>query len=54
MLSVDIEKKLAGFRLKAAFGAEPGATGILGASGCGKSMAPRVALAGSAEPGGRH
>ena len=41
MLSVDIEKKLAGFRLKAAFEAEPGVTGILGASGCGKSMTLR-------------
>ena len=37
-LFVDIEKKLGKFHLKAAFETDGGVTGLLGASGCGKSM----------------
>ena len=37
-LKVDITKRLGGFQLRAAFEAEEGVTGLLGASGCGKSM----------------
>lgn len=37
-LHVDIEKKLKGFHLKASFSTKEGCLGILGASGCGKSM----------------
>ena len=37
-LVVDIQKSLGGFRLETAFTAEDGVTGLLGASGCGKSM----------------
>ena len=37
-LVVDIEKRLGDFTLKAAFEAETGITGLLGASGCGKSL----------------
>ena len=37
-LEVDIEKKLGDFRLRAAFTCDKGITGILGASGSGKSM----------------
>ncbi len=37
-LSVDIEKKLGGFHLRAKFEAEEGATALLGASGSGKSL----------------
>ena len=37
-LEVDIEKRAGNFHLKAAFEAEAGILGILGASGCGKSM----------------
>lgn len=37
-LTVDIEKKLGKFRLRAAFDADDGVTALLGASGCGKSM----------------
>ena len=40
-LVVDIEKNLGGFRLKIAFRAEDGVHGLLGASGCGKSMTLR-------------
>ncbi len=37
-LSVDIEKKLGSFLLKISFEANEGTLGLLGASGCGKSM----------------
>ena len=37
-LSVDIEKRLGDFRLTARFETEIGTLGLLGASGCGKSM----------------
>ena len=37
-LKVDIEKRLGDFCLRTAFEAEEGITGLLGASGCGKSM----------------
>ena len=37
-LCVDIEKKLGAFRLRAQFEAQDGATALLGASGCGKSV----------------
>lgn len=37
-LVVDIEKQLGNFRLKAQFEHETGVLGLLGASGCGKSM----------------
>lgn len=37
-LVVDIEKQLGAFRLKAQFEHEAGVLGLLGASGCGKSM----------------
>ncbi len=37
-LYVDIEKKFKGFTLKVKFRTEEGILGILGASGCGKSM----------------
>ena len=40
-LTVDIEKKLGSFTLRVAFEAEKGVTGLLGASGCGKSMTLR-------------
>ncbi|MCL1814955.1 MAG: ATP-binding cassette domain-containing protein, partial [Treponema sp.] len=41
MLSVDIQKKLGAFQLDVAFNAGDGVTGILGASGSGKSMTLR-------------
>ncbi len=41
MLSVDIEKTLGDFHLNVSIEAEAGVTGILGASGCGKSMTLR-------------
>jgi len=41
MLSVDIKRTLGNFRLRVSFEAEGGVTGILGASGCGKSMTLR-------------
>ena len=37
-LEVDIEKRLGGFHLRAAFSCENEFMGILGASGCGKSL----------------
>ena len=37
-LSVDIEKRLGDFRLRARFECDGGVTGLLGPSGCGKSM----------------
>ena len=37
-VSIDIEKKLNSFRLNLSYQGNPGTLGILGASGCGKSM----------------
>jgi molybdate transport system ATP-binding protein len=41
MLSVNIHKELGAFRLDVSFNTAEGVTGILGASGCGKSMTLR-------------
>ena len=43
-LEVNIEKKLDGFTLRAAFSAGNIPTALLGASGCGKSMTPASSL----------
>ena len=53
MLSVDIRRKLGGFNLNVAFDAQDGVTGILGASGCGKSMTLRC-IAGIQKPDEGH
>lgn len=53
MLKVDIKKKLGHFHLEAAFEAESGVTGLLGASGCGKSMTLKC-IAGIEKPDSGH
>ena len=48
-LYVDIKKDLGSFTLETKFEADGGVTGILGASGCGKSMTLRC-IAGILKP----
>lgn len=53
MLKVDIKKRLGHFHLEADFEAEAGVTGLLGASGCGKSMTLKC-IAGIENPDSGH
>lgn len=52
-LIVDIEKRLGAFTLRAQFTAEDGVLGLLGASGCGKSMTLKC-IAGVERPDSGH
>ncbi len=52
-LIVDIEKQMGDFRLRTAFDAETGITGLLGASGCGKSITLKC-IAGIERPDSGH
>ena len=52
-LTIDIEKRLGDFRLRVDFSAEAGVHGLLGASGCGKSMTLRC-VAGVLRPDRGH
>ena len=52
-LKVDIRKNLGAFRLNVRFEAEEGVMGILGASGCGKSMTLKC-IAGIETPDSGH
>ena len=52
-LVVDIEKRLGAFTLRAQFTAEDGVLGLLGASGCGKSMTLKC-IAGVERPDSGH
>ena len=52
-LIVDIEKRLSAFTLRAQLEAEGGVVGLLGASGCGKSMTLKC-IAGIETPDSGH
>ena len=52
-LAVDITKRLGSFCLRVAFACEDGVLGILGASGCGKSMTLKC-IAGIERPDSGH
>ncbi len=48
-LTASIERRAGGFTLDVSFEAPPGVTGIIGASGAGKTMAPQT-IAGLGRP----